>query len=86
MLLITVISDNHVLDKSSRKNVDASLSDQLSVHIIEKVRTKTGDDPDTKLKKCKEREGFWQNQLRTLEAYGGLNKRDSKKETSDQSK
>ena len=29
----------------------------------------------------KEREAYWQNQLRTLVGFGGLNKRDARKET-----
>ena len=36
---------------------------------------------DQKVKLLKEREAYWQNQLRTLVGFGGLNKRDTRKET-----
>ena len=75
-------SDNqqmHCLDKSSTVNYDNSLKKQTEVIIIEHVDV-SGVAPDSKsrLKKCKEREWYWQNNLKTLRQYGGLNIREER--------
>ncbi len=36
------------------------------------------NDPKSRLKECKKREWFWQNQLKTLKQYGGMNVREEK--------
>ena len=87
--LTSHIIDNplkHLLDKTSCIKYDKSLSKGVSVQILESVRVEPNDDTDTRLKKCKIREGWWQKQLCTMEVTGGLNRRDSQKESTDQSK
>ena len=78
-------SDNtslHVLDRSSTKNYDLSLKDQIEVIIIEQVNvTGIGQDTQSRLRKCKEREWFWQNNLKTLQQYGGMNVREERSST-----
>ena len=78
-------SDNtslHVLDRSSTKNYDLSLKDQIEVIIIEQVNvTGIGQDTQSRLRKCKEREWFWQNNLKTLQEYGGMNVREERSST-----
>ena len=76
----------HVLDKASCVKYDKSLAKGLSVQILEWVKVEPEDDLTTRLKKCKVREGWWQKQMCTMEATGGLNKRDSQKESTDRSK
>ena len=80
-------SDNyHSLDKNSKISVfDDQLKTQLRVTIIDQIQFKDSDNDDFKLKKLKEKEAFWQNQLKTLSCYGGFNKRDARKETSSRS-
>ena len=53
--------------------------------IIDQVEMNQNDSDDIKLRKLKEREAYWQNQLKTLSCHGGLNKRDARKETSSRS-
>ena len=36
------------------------------------------DDPKSRLDECKKREWYWQNQLKTLKQYGGMNIREEK--------
>ena len=76
----------HILDKVTPKKYDISLSKGMTVQILECVKVDPSDNLITRLKKCKQREGWWQKQLCTMEVSGGLNKRDSQKESSDQSK
>ena len=73
------INDNnkHVLNRTgTNKEYDVSLSEYLEFILIEKVDTKNCNTIDEKVNKCKEREQHWQHQLRTLEIYGGMNKRE----------
>ena len=75
------INDNnkHVLNRTgTNKKYDVSLSEYLEFILIEKVDTKNCNTIDEKVNKCKEREQHWQHQLRTLEIYGGMNKREEK--------
>ncbi len=67
------------IDFSSIKNHDSSLSKHIRVTLIEKVKVDPQDSRAEKEAKCEAREGFWQTQLKTLQTYGGLNKRDSRK-------
>ena len=69
----------HEVDFSSRPKYDNSLSNHLRVTILEQVNVNVGDSRADKEAKCEAREGFWQTQLRTLHASGGLNKRDNRK-------
>ena len=49
--------------------------EHLQIIIIDQVT-------DANTEKLKEREAYWQSQLRTYTDYGGLNKRDSRLESS----
>ena len=77
---------NHVLDKTTSKMYDTSLSNGITIFLLESVKVDPNDDKIERLKKCKVREGWWQKQLCTMEISGGLNKRDSQKESTDQSR
>ena len=70
----------HTLDKSSNTAYDNSLKSQLEIIIIEKVDISNLVQKDTKsrLKECKRREWYWQNQLKTLRQYGGMNVREER--------
>ena len=76
------IADNlilHELDKSLQMKYDTSLSKQIEVTIIEEVDlTDVGTDIDSIRKKLKEREWYWQNNLKTLRQYGGFNVREER--------
>ena len=75
-------SDNqhlHSLDKSSTVNYDNSLKKNIEVIIVEHVDvSKVEKDSKSRLKKCKEREWYWQNNLKTSRQYGGLNVREER--------
>ena len=66
----------HPLDKSSCASFDTSLKSQLEIIIVEKVKIE-GENLTARerLKQCEVRELFWQERLRTLQEYGGLNVR-----------
>ena len=69
----------HTLDKSTNKAYDDSLKKQLEIIIIEKVDVSNVlQDTKSKLKECKKREWYWQNQLKTLKQYGGMNVREER--------
>ena len=54
----------------------------LRVTIIDQVQMSENDSDEARLRKLKTCEAYWQNQLKTLTVYEGLNKRDARKETS----
>ena len=69
----------HILDRSSTKTYTDSLSKQLEVIIVEQVDvSKVAGDPKSRLDECKRREWYWQNQLKTLKQYGGMNVREER--------
>ena len=69
----------HPLDRTTTKSYTDSLSEQLDVIIVEQVDVSgVPDDPQSRLNECKKREWFWQNQLKTLRQYGGMNVREEK--------
>ena len=79
-LLISHLLDcDHDVDFSSRKSYDVSLSRHLRVTLLEKVDVSDCRNQSQREAKCEKREGYWQNQLKTLVTYGGLNKRDNRK-------
>ena len=81
-----IINVDHQLDHSSLKNYDESLSKSIRVTLIEKVDIQEGDSVEERDRKCESREGYWMTQLRTLQRFGGLNKKDSRRyETTRQS-
>ena len=72
----------HQFDKTCKiPEFDEILSKILKVTLIDQVEMDTGTSNAEILKKCKEREAYWQNQLKTLTTSGGFNKRDARKET-----
>ena len=76
-------SSFHQLDKEAEISIfDAQLNKLLRVTIIDQVQMVETDSDALRIKRLKERETYWQHQLRTLEPYGGLNKREARKETS----
>ena len=64
----------HPLDRSTCASYDASLKPQLEIIIVEKVKIE-GENLTARerLRQCEVRELFWQEQLRTLQEYGGMN-------------
>ena len=70
----------HELNRNStNKNYDESLGKQIDYIIVEKVDFKGTTDPGERVKLCQRREGYWQNQLKTLNIYGGMNIRDEQR-------
>ena len=69
----------HKLDRSTCAKFDLCLKEQLEVFVVEHVDvSQVGPDTKSRMKKCKEREWFWQNQLKTMRDYGGMNVREEK--------
>ena len=69
----------HILDRSSTKAYTDCLKHQIEIIITEQVDvSKVSDDPKSRLDECKKREWYWQNQLKTLKQYGGLNVREER--------
>ena len=67
------------IDFTNRHTYDKSLSKHIRVTLIEKVQVEVSDSREQREAKCEAREGYWQTQLKTLQVYGGLNKRDNRK-------
>ena len=66
---------NHSFERKGDLNVFVeNLKQDIRLTIIDKLTD------DYSVKKLKDREAYWQNQLRTFDIYGGLNKRDSRHE------
>ena len=65
----------HDLTKEPLKTFDNELSDQIEVIIFEKLDFSKCLTLEDRIRVAKERESFWQNQLMTLNDFGGLNKR-----------
>ena len=65
----------HTLTKDPLKTFYNELSDQVEVIIFEKLDFSKCINQDDRMRTAKERESFWQNQLMTLNEFGGLNKR-----------
>ena len=69
--------------KTALKDFDNALKDHLKITLIDQLVFDDSSNPssDHKVKLLKDREAYWQNQLRTLVGFGGLNKRNARKET-----
>lgn len=65
--------------KDSLDNIDNHLKHQFQVILIDKVDLSECINKEEKLKLVKEREGEWIDRLKTLEKFGGFNKRDEAK-------
>ena len=61
--------------------LDETLPKEINVMIIDSVVPEIWDTPDTLFSKLAKKEIYWQNQLRTLDEFGGLNDRDERKMT-----
>ena len=72
-------SEHSEMNYTNRNQYDISLSKHVKVTLVEKVDVEPTASREQKEKKCEEREGYWQTQLKTLRAYGGLNVRDNRK-------
>ena len=69
----------HDMDISSCQSYTTSLKDHIEVIIIEQVDvSKVPQDSKSRLRECKRREWYWQNQLKTLRQYGGMNIREER--------
>ena len=69
----------HNINRNDNKSFTDSLSTEIEVILIEQVDVSgVEDDPQSRLRECKKREWFWQNQLKTLRQYGGMNVREEK--------
>ena len=66
-------SSNHTWTPYPISAFDNSLSPVLKVMVIDQVKFNKNDSKIVKMRKVKEREGYWQTQLKTLTRYGGLN-------------
>ena len=74
-------NESATLHQWKGNNLDKSLSAELSITLIDKVIPEIWDNADTLFNKLCKKEIYWQNQLRTMQEYGGLNDRDERKLT-----
>ena len=58
--------------------IDATLPAEIEIIIIDKVVPEVWDTPDSMFEKLCKKEIYWQNMLRTMEEFGGLNDRDER--------
>ena len=76
-------SSVHNLDKQGPiKIFDEQLKKILRVTLIDHVDMEGVTCDQRKTRLLKEREEFWQHQLKSLETHGGFNKRGARKEAS----
>ena len=68
----------HNLDRTTTKLYTSTLSEHISVTILEQVDVDIELNAQDRLSICKQRENFWQNQLKTLKHFGGMNVREEK--------
>ena len=71
--------DLHPLDRSSFKSYDESLSKLVDITLIERVEYDAKASKEEVKRICHERETHWHHELRTLSAFGGLNKREDRR-------
>ena len=69
----------HYVNRETKnyKVVDSCLKDQIEIILLEAVDV-TEVNIENKLQKCEERERVWQDRLKTLRVYGGMNVREAK--------
>ena len=76
-------SSMHSLDKEGPIDIfDDQLKKVLRVTLIDHVDMEGVTCDQTRTRLLKEREEFWQHQLKSLETHGGFNKRGARKEAS----
>ena len=75
-----ILSDEelHPLDRSSFKSYDESLSKLVDITLIEKVEYDAKVSKEEAKRILQSREAHWHEELRTLSAFGGLNKREDR--------
>ena len=66
------------MDRTSFKSYDASLCKLVDITLIDRVNVDPGVSKEDSRRICQEREAYWHHELRTLNAFGGLNKREDK--------
>ena len=66
----------HAWDSTS---IDNTLPNEIAVTLIDKVIPEVWDTADSLFTKLCKKEIYWQNQLRTMEEFGGLNTRDERR-------
>ena len=69
----------HPLDTTSQANYDRSLTNHLEVILIESVVLPENCRKAQSIPILEARETYWQNTLKAVRIYGGLNKRNNKK-------
>ena len=74
-------NSNGATNTEQRENYNISISQQLNIILIDKVDLSNCKNTREKRELIEIKEGYWQTQLRTLIRYGGLNKRDDRKNT-----
>ena len=72
-------NDRDANHKWQPESLDETLVGEINVTIIDCVIPEVWDTPDSLFHKLRNKEKYWQNQLRTLEEFGGLNTRDEMK-------
>ena len=78
-------NSNHNFNrKSSIIDFDKTLKNYLRITIIDCISDiSDSSSNELNIKLLKQKEVFWQNNLKTLKNYGGLNIRDARKESKD---
>ena len=64
-----------------KENIDVTLVAELSITIIDKVKPEVWDTPDSLFLKLCKKEIYWQDRLRVMEEFGGLNDREERRMT-----
>ena len=68
----------HQWDKD---NIDVSLPPEIEIVIIDRVIPEVWDTPNTLFLKLSKKEIYWQDRLRTMDDFGGLNDREERRMT-----
>ena len=64
-----------------KENIDVTLTTELSIIIIDRVKPEVWDTPDSLFLKLCKKEIYWQDRLRVMEEFGGLNDREERRMT-----
>lgn len=71
----------HNLDQQNTKSYSGSLSENVEISIVEQVDvSKVAQDlrsTNFRFSLCKKQQYFWQNQLKTLQYFGGISVREA---------
>ena len=62
-------------------NIDTTLNLELEVTIIDTVDSEPWDNADSLFTKLSKKEIYWQDRLRVMEEFGGLNTREERRMT-----